>query len=58
MKNKKFFKIGLIYFIAMICIALIFLLGSFGVAINEFISSGRFNKAFEKDINIEKIKEV
>jgi len=36
MKNKNFFKISLIYFIAMICIATLFVLGSFGIITNEF----------------------
>ena len=39
MKNKNFFKIGLIYFIAMICIAILFTLGSFGFITNEFWAS-------------------
>jgi len=39
MKNKNFFKIGLIYFVAMICIAILFALGSFGIIQNEFLAS-------------------
>lgn len=39
MKNNKFFKISLIYFIAIICIAILFVLGSFGLIKNEFLSS-------------------
>lgn len=39
MKNKNFFKISLIYFIAIISIAIIFILGSLGLIRNEFLSS-------------------
>ena len=39
MKNKSFFRIGLIYFIAMIGIATLFVLGSFGLIQNEFLAT-------------------
>ena len=39
MKNKTFFKINIIYFIAMILVALIFILGYLGFLQNEYISS-------------------
>lgn len=39
MKNKNFFKISMIYFIAMICVAVIFVLGYLGVLQNDILSS-------------------
>ncbi|MBR6778728.1 MAG: CPBP family intramembrane metalloprotease [Clostridia bacterium] len=39
MKNKNFFKISFIYFTAMISIAVLFVLGYFGIIQNEFLSS-------------------
>ena len=39
MKNKNFFKINFIYFTAMICVAVVFVLGYAGVIKNEVLSS-------------------
>ena len=39
MNNKKFFRINLIYFIAMILVASIFVLGYAGILTNDFVTS-------------------
>ena len=39
MKNKTFFKINIIYFVAMILIAIVFILGYLGLLQNDYISS-------------------
>ena len=39
MKNKNFFRISLIYFIAMVGIAILFVLGSFGIVKSQILSS-------------------
>ncbi|MBE5741007.1 MAG: CPBP family intramembrane metalloprotease [Clostridiales bacterium] len=39
MKNKNFFKINIIYFTALLCVAVVFVLGHTGVLVNEFLSS-------------------
>ncbi len=39
MKNKKIFLIGLIYFVAMVLVAIVFVLGAFGIITNSMISS-------------------
>lgn len=39
MKNKNFFKLNLIYFVAMCLVACVFLLGYFGIVTNDVLSS-------------------
>ena len=39
MKDKTYIKINLIYFIAMILVAIIFVLGAFGIVQNEWLST-------------------
>lgn len=39
MKNKNYFKINLIYFTAILCVAVLFVLGYFGFITNEWLSS-------------------
>ncbi|MCQ2564674.1 MAG: CPBP family intramembrane metalloprotease [Clostridia bacterium] len=39
MKNKKIFLIGLVYFVAMVLVAIVFVLGAFGIITNSMISS-------------------
>ena len=39
MNNKNLFKIGFIYFVAILLVAILFVLGSFGIVTNEFLSS-------------------
>lgn len=39
MKNKTFFKINLIYFVAIISVAIVFLLGYLGILQNEFLTT-------------------
>ena len=39
MKNKNIIKIGLIYFVSITLVAIIFMLGGFGLIKNEFLSA-------------------
>lgn len=39
MKNKSFFKINTIYFIALTCVAIVFVLGSLGIVVSDVLSS-------------------
>lgn len=39
MRNKNFFKINLIYFTAMVCVAVVFVLGYNGIVTNDILSS-------------------
>lgn len=39
MKNKAFFKINIIYFIALTCVAILFVLGSMGIIVSDVLSS-------------------